>query len=391
MSPRQILTVALCVILNMNDGIDVLVVSFSGPDIMQEWGLSKSSMGYVYSMGLLGMMLGSFFISPQSDRFGRKKIFLTSVSMIATGMIGVYFCTGFGQLLLFRLMTGMGIGGILPALAATAAEFSNERHRDFNVSLVQAGWPVGAILTGFVCAYTIPEFGWRSTFLAAGLLALLMMVLVLVVMKDEWKPEPLRSRARLQQLFTKEYKASTLRLWAAIFFGFMTLYTLLSWVPTIAKDAGLPFEMATNVGILLNVGAACGTIVLGWIARFHFMGLRKTVFLFLLIAMAVMLTYGWANLSTPLILILICLIGIFVQGGFNGNYAIMARVYPASLRGTGVGLAVGIGRMGAIIGPSLFGWFSDAGMSIESLFGLFSFPLLITALAVITLQSPNLK
>ena len=150
MSSRQWSIVWLCVLLNFNDGIDVLSLSFSATDIMKEWGLDKSSMGYAFSAGLMGMMLGSLFLAPWGDRIGRKKIFFLSLLLISSGMLGVAASGSFTQLLLFRLLTGTGIGGLLPAMAAVAAEHSNEKWRDFNVGLVQGGWPIGAILIGFV-------------------------------------------------------------------------------------------------------------------------------------------------------------------------------------------------------------------------------------------------
>jgi AAHS family 4-hydroxybenzoate transporter-like MFS transporter len=193
----------------------------------------------------------------------------------------------------------------------------------------------------------------------------------------------------MKTLFEIDYKNSTFKLWTAIFFGFFTLYTLMSWVPSIAKDTGLPFDMATYVGIALNVGAAIGTASVGLLASKF--GLKKTVFTFLLCAFMVMLVYGNITLTTALIFAMVFLIGVFVQGGFNGMYPILSRVYPTEIRTTGVGFAVGIGRFGAILGPALFGILSDSGISIPTLFSLFSVPLLITALCVWGLKSKNLN
>ncbi len=419
MSSYQILMVFICFILNFNDGIDVLIVSFSSADIIKEWGISKTEMGYVFSAGLAGMTLGCFLIAPFGDKIGRRKVFILSLIMIASGMLLVAICSSYTQLLCFRFLTGLGIGGILPTMAATASEFSNNKNRDFNVSLVQAGWPLGAILTGFFCAYAIPLFGWRYTFFFAGCASLLMLLLVIVFMTDSLEflskkqqknaftkinvllkkmghqsieslpAKPFqKTETPFQYLFIAEYKNATFKLWTAVFFGFLTLYTLMSWVPNIAKEAGLPFEMATYVGIALNIGAVIGTTSMGFLAGKF--GLKKTVFTFLIFAFAIMLIYGNITLSTSLIFILIFLIGTFVQGGFNGMYPILSRVYPTEIRTTGVGFAVGIGRFGAILGPSLFGYLSDAGLSTASLFSLFSIPLLITGICVWNLKSKNL-
>ncbi len=419
MSTFQVLIVAICFILNMNDGIDVLVVSFSGSEIVKEWGLSKTELGYIFSAGLMGMTVGAFFLAPLGDKIGRRKVFILSLVLITGGMLLVFVSAAYWQLLILRFLTGMGIGGILPTMAATASEFSNNKRRDFNVGLVQAGWPVGAIFTGFFCAYAIPAYGWRFAFLFAGCISLLMLVVVWVYMTDsldflsKQQPENAQQKintllkkmghegisalpekprhhttAPVKALFSPEYKNSTFKLWVAIFFGFLTLYTLMSWVPNIAKEAGLPFDMATYVGIALNAGAAIGTAGLGFVAgRF---GLRKTVLGFMLCAFVVMLIYGNVPLTTTLIFVTIFLIGIFVQGGFNGIYPTISRVYPTEIRTTGVGFSIGVGRFGAILGPTLFGVLSDAGFSTATLFSLFSLPLLVTGLFVFSLKSKNL-
>jgi MFS transporter, AAHS family, 4-hydroxybenzoate transporter len=408
MSIYQTIIVAICFILNMNDGIDVLV----------EWGLSKAEMGYVFSAGLAGMTAGCFFIAPLADKIGRRKVFLIALVLITSGMLLVGICAAYWQLLVLRLITGLGIGGILPTMAATASEFSNSKNRDFNVGLVQAGWPVGAIFTGFFCAYAIPLFGWRFAFLFAGCISLSMLVGVWFYMTDSIeylvKQQPpqaldkindllgkmghsnidhLPSKAEkeaetpIKALFSSEYKISTLMLWTAIFFGFFTLYTLMSWMPNIAKEAGLPFEMATYVGIVLNTGSAIGTAIVGVIAGR--LGLRKSILFFMIGAIVVLMTYGSISLNTILIFVLSFLIGLSVQGGFNGIYPVLSRVYPAEIRTTGVGFAVGVGRFGAVLGPTVFGMLSDMGMGITFLFALLCVPLAIFAWMVNGIPSKN--
>lgn len=278
MSPFQVLMVAICFILNMNDGIDVLVVSFTGSEIVREWSLSKSELGYIFSAGLAGMTAGCFLLAPFGDKIGRRKMFIIALSLITAGMLLSSVVGAYYQLLLFRFITGLGIGGILPSLAAVAAEFSNNKRRDFSVGFVQAGWPIGAILAGFFTAWAIPLFGWRSAYLAAGLVAAVMLVSIFLFMPESLAflvgrqpknalrqvnalltrmghapvaalpsvPEN-RQTVPFTDLFTPEYRASTIRLWIGIFFGMMTLYTVMSWVPTLAKDAGMPFELATYV------------------------------------------------------------------------------------------------------------------------------------------------
>lgn len=420
MSPFQWLMVIICFILNFNDGIDVLLVSFSSADIIKQWGLSKTEMGYIFSAGLAGMTLGCLFIAPMADKIGRRTIFLYSVAMITLGMFGVGFGNSYALMLVFRFITGLGIGGLLPTMAATASEFSNQKHRDFNVSVVQAGWPIGAIITGLFCAKYIPIYGWQSAFVVAGFISLFMFVLVYFFMTDSIdfilqnpKPNSLEKlndllvkmklealsklpetsnrteKAGISSLFTPQYKSNTLRIWVAAFFGFMTLYTLMSWVPNIAKESGLSFELATWVGITLNFGAAFGSAAIGAIGGKF--GLQKTILTFMFIAFCVMQIYAFANLTTILIFVLVLLIGFFVQGGFNGIWPTLSRLYETKIRATGVGYTAGVGRFGAILGPLLFGYFSENGFGIKALFIAFSLPLLIMGFCIYSLKSNKLK
>lgn len=168
MSGYQVLIVLICFILNFNDGIDVLLVSFTSSSIAHDLGLNKAELGYIFSTGLAGMTAGCFLLAPFGDRVGRRPIFIVSLVAITTGMLLVYFTTTYTQLLLCRCLTGLGIGGILPNLATIASEFSNKKTRDFNVGIVQAGWPLGAILSGFVTAAILPAHGWRFTYLVSG-------------------------------------------------------------------------------------------------------------------------------------------------------------------------------------------------------------------------------
>jgi len=418
MTPFQYLVVIMCFILNMNDGIDVLVVSYTGSEIMLEFGLSKTLQGYIYSAGLAGMTLGCLFIAPIADRIGRRRLFIFAIGLESLAMILSSMVTSYNQLLVLRFMAGLGIGGLLPTMAAVASEFSNQKRKDLAVGFVQAGWPVGAILMGFYTAWIVPQSGWRFAYLSAGIVSFVMLIMIIFFMPESieylLKKQPKNAVLRISKvlrkighagidvlpeiterekpglltLFNKDYRSSTIRLWIGIFFGFMTLYTLISWVPSIATDSGMPFKMATYVGTVLNIGAFLGSTGIGWLAsRFR---LKRLISTFFLIAFEVMILYGTLTLSYALIFITTFLIGIFVQGGFNGYWPATTRVYATEVRTTGVGWAVGAGRFGAILGPALFGILGDLNLSVPVLFIIFSIPLLISGAAVYNIPSKNL-
>jgi AAHS family 4-hydroxybenzoate transporter-like MFS transporter len=392
MSWLQIGVVALCFLLNFNDGIDVLLVSFTGAEIMQEFGLSNAELGYIFSSGLGGMTAGCFVLAPLGDRIGRRKIFLISLALISLGMLSVYFATSYGLLLVFRALTGLGIGGILPNLATVASEFSTDKTRDFNVGIVQGGWPLGAILTGFASAWIVPELGWRFAYLSAGLFALTMLFGVYFVLPES--PAYLNrdkmhvSRTSWRDLFVSEFRQSTIYLWLATFFGFITLYTVLSWVPILAKQTGMPFELATYIGTAMNLGAFSGVFVMGiLIGR---IGIKRVILIYVLLAFVLLNLYGNLDQGFVLKFALTFGIGFFVQGGFNSMYPASTRIYPSAIRSTGVGLAMGMGRFGAILGPSLFGLMADSGASISTRFVVFSLPIVLAAVFINRIKSENL-
>ena len=384
MSWLQIGVVALCFLLNFNDGIDVLLVSFTGAEIMKEFGLTNAELGYIFSSGLGGMTAGCFILAPFGDQIGRRKIFLISLAFISLGMLLANFSTSYGLLLVCRAITGLGIGGILPNLATVASEFSTDKTRDFNVGIVQGGWPLGAILTGFVSAWIVPVYGWRFAYLTAGLFSLAMLVAVFFVLPESPayvdRVNRVTKKSSWRDLFVPEYRQSTIRLWSATFFGFITLYTVLSWVPILAKQSGMPFELATYIGTAMNLGAFSGVFVMGLlIGR---VGIKRVILVYVILAFVLLNLYGNLDQDFVLKFALTFGIGFFVQGGFNAMYPASTRIYPSAIRSTGVGLAMGMGRFGAILGPSLFGLLADSGASISTRFIVFSLPIVVAGVLI---------
>lgn len=421
MSTIQVIVVVMCFILNMIDGMDILVVSFTATKLETEWGLSKTELGYIFSVGLIGMMIGCLLLAPIADKIGRAKMIIFSMSLVAISMLTTAVIDSYGLMLILRLMTGIGIGCLLPTMAAMATEFSNDKRRDFNVAFFQAGWPIGAILTGLFVSWVVPLYGWRAAYLTAGCFSLAMIPLIYFFMPESLeflakkqpknalkminillksmghaaleilpeKPNKKTASIQVTALFSNNLKLSTLLLWSGVFFSFMTLYTLISWIPNIATTTGMPFELATYAGTVLNLGAFAGTIGIGYLAA-H-MGLNRLIFLYMTGGFILMSLYANLNMGYFIMFLLILLIGFTVQGGMTGFYPAAARVYPLNIRTTGIGWAMGIGRTGAIAGPALFGIIFDAGVSIQMLFIIFSVPLFIAGINAFLIPSSFFK
>lgn len=420
MKSVQLTAIFMCFVLNMIDGADVLIVSFTSTLLEDEWGLSKTQLGYIFSAGLFGMMLGCLCLAPIADKIGRFKLLFISTALIAMGMLATAMVNSLELMLILRFITGLGIGSILPTMAAIASEFANEKNRNFSVGFVQGGWSIGAILTGFFVAWATPQYGWRIVYATAGSISIIMLPMIYFFMPETLsflaknqpknalykinellqrmgqeqidhlppKPPEKKTRTPVFDLFSAKFKQSTLLLWGGVFFAFMTLYTLISWIPNIARTSGMPFELATYAGMALNVGAFLGTVGIGWLATWF--KINRLIFIYMVCGFVFMSIYANFDMNYGVMFGLIFFIGISAQGGITGFYPAAARVYNSHIRTTGIGWAIGIGRSGAIIGPALFGFFYDAGISIQTMFILFSLPLLLAGIAAFLIPQKNL-
>lgn len=416
----QFTTIFICFLMNMLDGMDVMVVSYAAPAIAKEWAISPQAMGSVFSAGLLGMTVGTVFIAPRADIVGRRTIILLSAMVMGTLVFMTYIAQSVEVLMFFRFISGLGIGSMLASTATLTSEYAPVKTKDFWVSFVMSGYPIGAVLSGLAAAQIIPAYGWRAMFQVAGVATLITLPLIYFYLAESLdfllkkQPQgalekaniiltkmnrailealPPLSMERLEKasvasLLTPERRTPTLQLWTALFMAFASLYFLTTWIPKLASSAGLSMELAIYAGTVFNLGAWLGIMTQGYLSsRF---GLRRTIFGFLLVTAVLMILFGFFK-GSSLILVLFGLIGFGVQGGFVGMYAVAARMYPTEIRSTGVGLAMSSGRLGGIAGPLLGGFLIGAGMSMATSFIIFAIPTLIAGIATLMLKSSEIK
>lgn len=405
----QIRTLVLCFMLNMLDGADVLVVSFVAPVLTHEWQISDQVFGLVFSSGLAGMTLGALLLAPFADISGRKTIIAVATAVIASGMLASAFAENLFQLVALRFWTGLGIGSMLASVTALASEFAPERYRALAVTTATAGYPAGATLAGLAGAQIIPALGWEGMFIIIGLGSVIAFPLVLLALPESIEfllarqprkaldtanrylaaqrlpplaslpaAKPRASKPPIGRLLKPGLRAGTLLLWGAFFAAFLTLYFLTSWIPRIAVEAGYPLATAINGSAVFNLGALVGLLALGWFAaRFE---LAVLVGLFFTLATAVMAVFAGAYTPETRFYAGLFTIGLLLQGGFGGLYALAARLYPVEIKTTGVGWAIGIGRLGAVAGPALGGLALGAGLGLRANFVLFAAPVLLAGI-----------
>ena len=418
----------LCTLINLLDGFDILAISYTAPAISGEWGISKLELGSVFAAGMIGMAAGSLLLGPLSDLIGRKSAILICLLVIAVSMLATPGAGNVTELVVLRTITGLGIGGILPALNTMVAEFAPERRRNLMVSIMHLGYPIGATAGGFLAAWTIPALGWGGVFIIGGIATLVMVPLVLLWLPES--PEFLRSRgterARTQlqhilvaatghaeapagaalpqnapagdrqqfingfaALFRSGNAIPTLLLWSAYFCGYLTFYFLLSWIPTILVDSGLPLSQAIYVGIALNLGGGAGMLLLGALTGRD--NLRPFIATAFLLACGGMIAFSLLDLALPLMLLLTGVIGFFGLAGLIGLYSVAARLYPAAIRATGVGISVGMGRLGGIAGPLVGAQLMALGWGMRDYFTLLGAPLILAAAAVLAMGAASLS
>ncbi len=386
----QVLIILICFLCNMLDGMDVLIISYTAPAIAKAWSISPANLGIVFSSGLVGMTVGAIFLAPLADRFGRKPLMVLAALIMGSCIYLTSFATDINVLMIYRFISGLGIGTMMASTAAITAEYAPVSTRDFWVSTVVAGYPVGAVLTGISSAKIIAESGWEHLFQLAGIATFLVVPILLFLLKesDEFKAKAKPEEAKLSALFTSEYKWSTWQLWGALFLSFTTLYFLMNWIPKLATNAGLSMELAIYSGTIFNLGAIVGIPVQGYFSsRF---GLKKSIGTLLLITAVLLGVFGLFS-GSNLILVVLFFLGFGVQGSFVGLYAVAARMYPTAFRSTGVGWAIGMGRLGGIIGPVLGGLLVGLGFGMAQSFIFFALPSFIAGLITLKISAKTIS
>ena len=419
MTKIQYFSIAICFLMSVLDGMDVLVVSYCAPMIAEDLSLGPKALGFVFSAGLIGMAIGAIFLAPLADRFGRKKLILVSALIMGLSVLLTAFSETILELIIMRLISGLGIGCMLATTATLTSENVLNNSKDFWVSLVISGYPVGAVVSGYVAAAIIPSYGWESMFVLAGLTTLITIPLIFfflsespqfylkkqpdgalekvnrILTKMNFKPLDClpdiglitTNNSLVSQLFSNKYKISTLQLWAALFFAFGCLYFLISWIPKLATDAGLSIELAIYAGTIFNIGAFFGIILQGYFSSK--IGLKKTISIFLFLTFLLMVSFR-LFVGTDILLLIYFLLGFSLQGGFVGLYAVATRLYPTEFKNTGVGWAIGMGRVGGILAPLIGGFLISVGLSMSANFFIFSIPALFASVLAYFMSSEKI-
>lgn len=385
---RAALIVGFCFLTNMVDGMDVNIMSFIRADLSADWGVADDVMGYVLSAGTLGMGIGALVIAPFADRFGRKPVIIFALVLMTAGMFASALVGSVNVLMFARLVVGTGIGTVLATMAALAAESAPAGKQDMAVGLVQAGFPLAAVATGFVSAAYLESHGWQALLWWAAIITLLLLPLAYAILPAKLagvEHNAAASRAALSALFGHELRGRTILLMIAVFMGLMVLYSMLSWITKLASGAGLSDADSIYAGAVYNMGAFVGTTAMGFLTL-HIRPARLTPVLLALAGVS-LLIFGNASMSVGGALAMAFVIGVTLQGGYNGMWPIAAGAFPAETRATGIGWVMGIGRGGAVVGPIMAGYLLAAEVSLPMILAVYCIPLAICAVCAFFVRS----
>ncbi len=395
MSLLQIGVVAITIALNALDGFDVLSISFASPGIAREWGIDRGALGIVLSMELIGMSIGSVLLGGIADKIGRRPATIGCLVVMAGGMVMATTVHGLVDLSIWRILTGFGIGGMLAAINAIAAEFSNHRRRNLSVSLMSIGYPLGAVVGGIAAARLLQTSDWRSVFyFGAGVTAVLIpIVFVFVPESVHWLarrqpagaletlnralsrmghetvtalpdiPTEIR-RQSVAGIFSPSLVAGTIIVTLAYFFHVTTFYFIVKWIPKIVVDLGFAPSSAAGVLVWTNVGGVLGGAVFGLLTQRYGV---KALTIGILLASTVMVTaFGRAPADLQRLSLVCAAAGFCTNAGIVGLYAIIAQVFPTHVRAFGTGFTIGVGRGGSVLAPITAGFLFVAGYSLPT-------------------------
>jgi len=411
----QFLTILLCGLLVFAEGYDAQAIAYAAPAIRAAWKINNGGLVPVFGAGMAGIMLGSLFIAPLADRFGRRRVILYATFSFALMMLMTSLARSTGMLSAMRFLTGVGIGGAMANVVALTAEYSPSRRRTLFIMLMFCGFSLGSAAGGGVAVWLIPQFGWPSVFWFGGLMSLVLVPFLIgflpesisfLVVRDSADRTAVRlferlglklapnvriilgegsaARGSVFELFSQDRGWITILIWVIFFMNLLDLNLIVAWLPTTLLATGTATNQAMIAGSVFQISGMIGAIVLaltstrlgtGWIL----------VVGNIIAAVSILLVADMHNGSFET-MFAVAGAGFGVVGGQIAANALPATFYPTFVRATGTGWALGIGRIGSIVGPVAGGMLLAMNMQPRQFFSLCVIPMIVAALAAVLVQ-----
>lgn len=385
------ITLALCFAIAIFEGFDLQSMGVAAPRMRAEFGLNNAQMAWAFSAATLGTLPGALLGGRFADKIGRKSVLIFSILLFGIMSVLTAFASDYSLLLLIRFLTGLGMGGALPMMITLASEAVSEQYKGTAVSVMYSGIPFGGMLTSFVAMALAGDSEWRHIFYIGGLAPIFLIPLLMKMLPESNAYINKSNKTTVpyfEVLFAKERRFSTIQIWVSFFCTLVVLYFLLNWLPLLMGAQGLSKVEANYVQIGYNVGGIIGSIMMGvMLDRLRMSFVVKLIYagiLFSLCCLAISPSVGLLALSA-----VGC--GVFIVGGQSALYGLAAMFYPTEMRGTGVGAAVAIGRLGSFAGPLLAGLLLSFGSSSTMVIGSSIPMILIAAISALLLVRRKAK
>jgi MFS transporter, AAHS family, 4-hydroxybenzoate transporter len=411
-----VVIVTLCFLLMVCDSYDVAALSFAAPVLIKQWNMSPSAMGFAFSVGLFGLLVGSIVFGWIGDRFGRKRAMIWGALAFSLLTVATGFAETQNQLLVLRFLTTIGLGGAVPNAVALTTEFTPKARRITAVGIIFAGYSIGGIIAGLTASYIVGSLGWQAMFFVGGGLSLATTTLFFLLPESlaflatvpARRAEALRvaaylrpdmtfgreasltsdvttdgAHSRLADLFTGPLKVVTPLMWLIYIANSMTVFSLISWMPVAVESVGMSRSVAAVATALLFAGSAVGGVVGGRLADRS--GLAVVITMAVL-AFPTVASLGALGGMSELLLFVSFLAGFFAFGGQTCLHGVVGSLYPTNVRANGVGWAIGIAKIGSIAGPFIGGLLLPH-LSSQQLFLAAASPLIAVAILAFVLRS----
>ncbi|MDO4640871.1 MAG: aromatic acid/H+ symport family MFS transporter [Neisseria sp.] len=394
----QKLVIFLCFLIVVMDGFDVAIMGFVAPSLKEAWHLSNNALAPVLSAALAGLSIGALIAGPLADRFGRRKVLIANVLTFGLFTLLVATADTLDHMVAYRFIAGCAMGGIMPNAATLATEFSPARSRALLVTIVFAGFTVGAAGGGFLAAGLIPHLGWHSVFWVGGISPLLLSLVLWALLPESigflvhksgetahirkivekcapntttehstfTLPLPPKTKGNpIKTVLNSHYRIGSILIWSAYFMHLFLVYLLGSWMPTMLKESGMTAAQASIISAMFQLGGPLGSVLLGWLMD-RFNPNRVLGFAYLTGA-AMLVLISNIGQQYALLCLLAFIIGAALNGGGTGMNALSSMFFPLPARATGNGWMHGLGRIGAFLSAFVGAWLLDWGWNFSEI------------------------
>ncbi|RZG65988.1 MFS transporter [Acinetobacter junii] len=412
LSPLQWLVFTLGFLVFFCDGLDTGIIGFIAPALLDDWGITKPQLAPVLSAALVGMSIGAILSGPLADKFGRKKVIIITTLLFAVFTVLCGFANSTQDLMIYRLITGIGLGAAMPNISTIVSEYMPAKRKAFLTGLAGCGFMLGISCGGLLSAYLLESLGWAKVIIIGGSIPLLLVVALILKLPESTQyliksnrhteaqhilekiqgfpfnetvslqlaqAETQSNESPVKQVLGK-YLWSSSMLWLCCFMSLLVFYLLTSWMPTILKTAGFSTQQFSLIAAIFPFGGVIGATIMGW----YMDKVNPTVVIkySYLIAFCLFLVAGFVSSNMFMLGMAIFLIGALLAGAQSSLLPLAAITYPSTCRAVGVSWMHGIGRVGAILGAFFGSLIFTFDLGLSGLFYILALPTFISFMAL---------